>query len=144
MAGKRVEIEKYMEHNNIDFMVIQETHIGDEVRESFKRSKFTWFLSGGALEQKGEQCHHGVGIIIRNEMRSAVHDVETISERFMTLTLNGKIPITIVAAYAPTAIATAEEKDTFYDKLAEVSKSHKKERNNVHRFGHECKITTWR
>ena len=35
----------------------------------------------------------------------------------MTLTLAGQIDVTIVAAYAPTAIPTAEDKDKFYDKI---------------------------
>lgn len=115
-----------MEHNKINFMVLQETHIGDEIKESFKRSKFTRFLSGGAPEQKGEQCHHGVGIIVRNEFRNFITDVETINERFMTVTVNGKFPVTFVAAYAPTAIATAEEKDDFYDKFTEITKRYKR------------------
>ena len=44
----------------------------------------------------------------------------------MTLTLSGQIDVTIVAAYAPTAIATAEDKDKFYNKLCTISSKYKK------------------
>ena len=49
-----------------------------------------------------------------------------IDERPMTLTLSGQIDVTIVAAYAPTAIATAEDKDKFYNKLCTISSKYKK------------------
>ena len=46
----------------------------------------------------------------------------------MTLTLKGQVDITFVAAYAPTAIATAEDKDEFYSKLTTITNRYKKKR----------------
>ena len=33
IGGKRNEIETYMKHKDIDIMLRQETHIGDDIRE---------------------------------------------------------------------------------------------------------------
>ena len=83
-------------------------------------------MSGGGLETKGQICYHEVGIIISKELLNYVLDVETLSERLMTITLRGKIPVTLASAYAPTAIATAEEKDNFYAALQKLTKKHNK------------------
>ena len=102
-----------MQEEQIDIMTIQETHIGDEINETINKSNYVWYFSGGGLAAKGIPCYHGVGIIIKKELLNYVFDVETISERLMTVTLRGRIPITVASAYAPTAAATTEEKDTF-------------------------------
>ena len=137
--GKKQEIEQYMKDNQIDVLVIQETHIGDEIIEHFKKSNHIWYYSGGGLEPKGEACYHGVGIVIKKELANYVLDVETISERLMTITLRGKIPVTIASAYAPTAVATAEDKDNFYNALTKLTKKFKKKRHFIHWFRHERK-----
>ena len=124
--GKRQEIERYMEEQQIDIMLIQETHIGDEIIENFKKSNYVWYYSGGGLAAKGETCYHGVGIIIRKELKNYILDVETISERLMTITLRGRIPVTLASAYAPTAAATAEDKDNFYEAFRKITHKHKK------------------
>ena len=96
-----------MDSKRIDILVLRKTHVGDEIREQSKKSNYSWFLSGGS---QGATCYHGVAIVIKHELRNYIKDIETIDERFMTLTLSGHIDVTIVAAYAPTAIATAEDR----------------------------------
>ena len=44
----------------------------------------------------------------------------------MTITLKGRIPVTVASAYAPTAIATAENKDTFYAEFSKLTNKHTK------------------
>ena len=85
-----------------------------------------WYFSGGELAAKGEPCYHGVGIIVKKELKSYILDVETISERLMTITLRGRIPITAVSAYAPTAIATAEDKDNVYAAFKIITRKYRK------------------
>ena len=109
-AGKRTELEQYIDFKRIDILVIQETHVGDEIREQFKKSSYSWFFPGGA---QGATCYHGVAIVVKNELRNYIKDIAAIDERLMTFTQSGQIDVTIVAAYAPTAIATAEDKDKF-------------------------------
>ena len=67
-----------------------------------------------------------MAIVIKNELRNYIRDIETIDERLMTLTLSGQIDVTIVAAYAPTAIATAEDKDKFCITLCAISSKYRK------------------
>ena len=112
-----------MDFKRIDMLVIQETHVGDEIREQFKKSVYSWFFSGGA---QGATCYHGVAIVVNHELRNYIKDIETVDERLMTLTLAGQIDVTIVAAYAPTAIATAEDKDKIYNKLCTITSKFKK------------------
>ena len=65
-------------------------------------------------------------VIKQNELRNYIKDIEIVDERLMTLTLSGQIDVTIVAAYAPTAIATAEDKDKFYNRLCTITTKYKK------------------
>ena len=44
----------------------------------------------------------------------------------MTITLRGRIPVTVASAYSPTAIATAEDKDSFYTALKTLTRKYKK------------------
>ena len=87
-----------MDSKRIDILVIQETHVGDESREQFIKSNYSWCFSGGA---QGATCYPGVAIVVKNEPRNFIKDIEAIDERLMTLTLTGQIDVTIVAAYAP-------------------------------------------
>ena len=115
-----------MQLQRIDLLMIQETHIGDERKEQYKNSKFSWFFSGGGLEDKGRTCHHGVCIVIRNELRNYILDIETISARFISVKTRGRIPITFLSAYAPTADTDTPEKDSVYEKLTTIANQHKK------------------
>ena len=112
-----------MDFKRIDILVIQETRVGDEITEQLKKSSYSWVLSGGS---QGATCYHGAAIVIKHELRNYIKDIETMDERPMTLTRSGQIYVTTVAAYAPTAIATAEDKDKFYNKLCTISSKYKK------------------
>ena len=111
-----------MDFKRTDIPVIQEAHVGYEIREQFKKSSYACFFSGGS---QGAACYHGVAIVIKNGLRNYMKDIETIDERLRTLTRSGQIDVTIVAAYAPTAIATTEDKDKFYNKLCTISSKYK-------------------
>ena len=121
-AVKRRDITKFMDRHYIDIMAIQETHNGEATRENQKRH--TWYFSGG--NQTGA-IHHGVGIIIKNELRNYVVDVEPISERMMVLTLRGKITLYIISAYAPHAGIDYETKEQFHQLLREQIKKRRKQ-----------------
>ena len=79
-----------MDEEHIDIMTLQETHIGDAIVEKLRTSNYVWYFSGGGLEAKGQICYHGVGIIISKERLIYVLDVETLSQRLMTITLRGQ------------------------------------------------------
>ena len=109
MFGKRQDIEHHMKHKGIDILTMQETHIGEDSRET--RTNYSWYFSGGTSGLK--TIYHGVGIIIRTGLRNYVLDIETVNERLMTMKLRGQIDIHIIAAYAPTAAAPTEDKHRF-------------------------------
>ena len=69
---------------------------------------------------------HGVGVVIRNELRNYIKDVNCINERLMAVTLHGQVDIHLFTAYAPTAAATAQEKDVFYKALQNTYNTYKK------------------
>ena len=76
------------------------------------KKKYTWYFSGG--DTKGYHFA-GVAIVIHNKWNNIIADVQPINERIITITLNNAIPITIIGAYAPTAPATADEKEDVYE-----------------------------
>ena len=59
--------------------------------------------------------------MIKKELLNYVLDVETISERLMTITFRGKIPVTVASASEPTADATAKDKDNFDAELQKLT-----------------------
>ena len=85
-----------MQFKNIEILAMQETHIGDEIKEDFKTSKYTWYFSGGGTEAKkiaqgdAPLGHQGVAIVMKNELRNYIKDIDTIDERFISITLRGK------------------------------------------------------
>jgi len=54
-------------------------------------------------------------------MRNYARGVEPGGDRIMSMELKGTVPLTIVSAYAPTAMAQTEDKQTFYTKLEQVA-----------------------
>ena len=126
---KRTLIETYMAKWKIDLAVITETHINTNHIEI--RKSFTWYFSGGDTKE-----HHfaGVYVIVSNKWKNATEDIQPISERIMYVTLKHIIPITIIGAYAPTAEATQESKDTFYKELDNLIKD-KKNKHISHLLG---------
>ena len=80
-------------------------------------------FSGGKV---AGTIHHGVGIIYNNNLRHDHKDTECISDRIMVATFTGTIDLHTIAAYAPTAISTEEEKDNFYTELHQQMRKRRK------------------
>ena len=112
---KRTLIEKYMKENYVDLAVITETHANTNHKET--RKEFTWFFAGGDTP---EHHHAGVAIVIKNKWVNTIEDVQPICQRVICMKLRHIIPIAIVGAYAPTAQADTEAKETFYETLAKT------------------------
>ena len=111
-----------MATHKIDIKTIQETHSGEATREH--RTRYSWYFAGG---REAGTIHHGVAIVIRNELRNYMLDVEDINERLMIMTLRGKIPLHAISAYAPIAAAKYETETVFHDQLrADVKHRQKK------------------
>ena len=111
-----------MIERDIHILALQETHMGQNTRESHEQ--FTCFLSG---ESWKEGYVAGVGFVIRNDYLKYVLDVEPVTDRLCTMTLNYVTPITLVCTYIPQAMRPAEEKEQTYKHLARHYKLHKNE-----------------
>ena len=94
--------------------MLQGTHTGGTGR--WIRNGNTWYFSGGEEERT---IHTGVAVVIRNELRNYINDVEPISDRMIKLKLKGVVLLTFLGAYAPTALATDATKQSFYKTMRE-------------------------
>ena len=107
----RMEIMEWMTKEQIDIMLLQETHQGKNTME--KKDKFTWYFSGGDENRE----FHGVGIVIKNKIRPHRTKNIPVNSRIMEMTVDAAKPITIINAYAPTAEKESEEKEKFYEEI---------------------------
>jgi len=85
-GGKREQIEIWAKENDIDILLLQETHINQTAME--KRGEYTVFLSGSGNGQ--DRTEAGVGILIKNKLLNTLIEIIPIDDRLMTVTLRGK------------------------------------------------------
>ena len=112
-VAKIEEVESWMRQYDVDILALQETHVPTTHREV--RRHFTWYFSG--TEQGGDKAiRGGVAIVMRNELRNYVTQVEPISDRIMSITLRGSMPVKVFSVYAHTAQTAEKHKNVFYKK----------------------------
>ena len=114
-VAKREEIENWMYNSGVKVMAVQETHIPTSHQEV--RKHYTWYFSGASTDPQ-KAIHTGVAIVVANDFRNYVKDVEPINDRIMAVTLRGPIPVKIYSVYAPTAMASEATKTSFYTTLS--------------------------
>jgi exonuclease III len=117
---KREEVEAWMASKSVMVLALQETHIHTSGVE--KRGRYTWYFSGprGGVDGKEGRTYAGVAIVIKNEWRNYVRDIEPVDERHLVMRFWGRPQISIVAAYGPTAQANEEEKRKFWRELVRI------------------------
>ena len=98
-----------MKKKGVKILMLQETYIGEDTREI--RKEYTWFFSRGGTRQ-GREYVGGGAIVIRNDWRKCIADIEPLSDRVMYLILRGAAgqESTIVATDVPQAGRTMEKK----------------------------------
>ena len=119
-AGKRELVETWMKENQIDILMLQETHIAQNSRED--RKEYIWYFSGSEQAAK-QSTYAGVGIVIRTDLRNYVYDIEPISDRLMWITLGYVTPITFMNVYFYTAAHSTAEKEGL---VTEITQEYKK------------------
>ena len=118
-AVKREYIESRMRRHNIKILAVQETQIATNEVET--RKGYIWYFGGSGAETEVEQhFFRGVAIVVSNEFRNYVIDVEPMNHRIMSITLRGTVPLRILSVYAPTAQAEERTKTDFYKTLKET------------------------
>ena len=133
---KRQEVEAYMAHRQIDILCIQETHM-DTSKEC--RERYTWYFSG---DGSCKTIAHGVGIVIRNELRNYVTDVVTVDERNIAITMHGKVDFHVISTYAPTAEAADADKDKYYNFIQTLITRHKRNGITIAAGDYNAKLNT--
>lgn len=81
--------------------------------------RYTWYFSGN----QENADNRGVAIVIRNEIRNYPKGIKPISSRLMTANFHGTVQINFVNAYAPTAEASANHKNEFYNEIEKSSEN---------------------
>ena len=95
----------------------------------------TWWYSSGSIKEEhytifwngfenGEKPKQGVGIAARNTLLSCVEQPVFASPRLMSIRIRIRAGyITVISAYAPTLLASDEDKDEFYQQLSDLLSS---------------------
>ena len=114
--GTREEIEKWMERNDVDILVLQDTKSKHNSREA--RKQYTWYFS--SENPTNPNYTTGVGTVIRNKLVKHITHIEPINDRLMFLVLNHTMPVTIINTYMPQAMRPLEEKQHMYEQVEEL------------------------
>ena len=127
--GKREEIEIYMRENDINILLIQETFVNTTCIETRKNYTFYFSGDGNRSNTKGEVDKYtpaGVGIVINNELRNYIEDIDPINDRIMSITLGNTMPTTFINNYSRPATKkhSTEDKIEHYEKLKETQLKH--------------------
>ena len=102
---------------NIDIVALSETRISGSSEFVEVGAGYTFFTVG---QPEGKPRHAGVGFAIRNSLISQLEEhPKGISPRLMTmrLRLNHGRQAVFLSAYAPTLVASDDEKEAFYEIL---------------------------
>src|SRR5713101_5189949 len=104
-----------MERLNIDILGLSETHWREEGNFTTHKGNMVYFIGPQNESRKG------VGFIIRKKLKDNIAGYNPINERIITIRIRAKpVNITIIQIYAPTADATEEELDEFYNNLSNM------------------------
>ncbi|KAF3661489.1 putative BRCT domain-containing protein-like isoform X1 [Capsicum annuum] len=116
LQGKSIELVKILRKRRINIACVQETKwVGSKARDvdGYK----LWYSSS-------ERRRNGVGILVDEELREQVLEVNRVSDRVMTIKLViGGFTVNICSAYAPQVGLHEEEKRRFWEVLDEVVSS---------------------
>ena len=104
-----------MNKRNIQSLLLQETHVNQHVREI--RKNYTWFFAGDTDKNSGKNhTEAGVAIVIHNELINYIWDIQSYSDRLISVTLGYAIPISFISTYHYTSTAKSEDKNNCYKK----------------------------
>ena len=108
-----------MNKQKVLVLLLQETHVNQNVREI--RKNYTWFFAGDT-EKNGGKNHTeaGVATIIHNSLVNYIWDIQSYSDRLISITLGYAIPVSFISAYMYTAAALSEDKNNCYKKIKEI------------------------
>ena len=114
---KLPNIQREMNKLNLDILGLCEIRWKD--CGDFEDADIRMIYSGG------ERAERGVAIVLRGNTRSAVEEVECISDRIMWIKLKGeKLNTLIIQVYMPTSDHQDDEVEEMYDVIEEIINTH--------------------
>ena len=112
-ARKTAVINEELLKLNVDIAALQETRLASD--GTLREKDYTFFWQGKNPE---EPRIHGVGFAVKNRLLPSITPPTGGSERLLSLQLlTSSGPLKLICAYAPTLLASDEEKSLFYDEL---------------------------
>ena len=112
LNGKSREIADLMDRRRLDILCLQETR--------WKGEKSKDLAGGHKLIYIGETGRNGVAIVLSNDIRGKLVQVNRKSERVISVKLSErKTNLTVISAYAPQVGCEDIEKDQFWTELEE-------------------------
>ena len=114
-AGKLDNLIKEAKQMKMDIMGIAETRWIEE--GYIKKDDYILIYSGGT------QHVHGVGILLKSDLEKNIQGYWSVSDRVILLKIRAKpFDMVLIQVYAPTAEASEEEIETFYEDLEKAIK----------------------
>uniref|UniRef100_A0A915I4S8 Endonuclease/exonuclease/phosphatase domain-containing protein n=1 Tax=Romanomermis culicivorax TaxID=13658 RepID=A0A915I4S8_ROMCU len=110
MTGKSRELANDFKTRHIDIACIQGT--------KWKGAKAREIGEGFKLFYNGErQTQNGIGILVSDQLRDSVVEVNQISDWLMSIKLDSEVALRVASCYAPQTKCSDGEKDKFWNSL---------------------------
>ena len=116
------EIFYSAEEHNLGIVAIQEhRHVHEEeVIKQWNHTPNHTLFTSSALKNQAGAAIHGIGLLMRKDLKDCVEQIESITPRIMVATFAGNPVTTVIACYSPTNVSPEEEVAEFYSDLSEV------------------------
>ena len=94
--------------------------IQDEPLKLWGKSPNHTLVTSFAHKNDTGATKHGVGVILRKDIKECAEQIESVIPEIMVLTFSGNSGTTSIACYSPTNISPEEEVAEFYSNLSDV------------------------
>ena len=123
--SKRQQLIHAMKKLHIDILALQETKIKTDSTETHDGYAFFFGSQSVQNDRRQRTEHHGVGFVISPYMNPFLLDCTPISDRLIEITIAARgRNLTIINGYAPHSGRPPEEKDQFWNCVADRCDAH--------------------
>ena len=116
--GRQCEISHLMTEGKFDFLGIQETKSTGNTIQTLAEG---FLLNSSDNPHPGKEEHRGTGLVFRKNFATALYKIYQGSSRWCGALFYGlPLPLLILSVYAPTAAASTDDKNLFYQQLGQI------------------------
>ena len=117
-SGRVQEISHLLKEHRIDFIGVQETKCSGNTLLKLAEG---YLLNSSTNPLAGKEEHRGTGLAFRKYLAPSLRKVYQGSSRWCGgLFLAKPVPLLVLSVYAPTAVASREEKEQFYLDIGDI------------------------